>query len=302
MDVAYRIRSSWPILLAACLHLSWCGRSLADPMYTAIDLGSGSPTFGVDSIGNGTVTGANGLTYPFNPVQNSLPAQWQGSSQNVPNVVAPPVNGPDTYGNPAFAYSHSTLWGINSQGLAAGIDDWGVAGHIDNKEAFAIQQQPNGSWGTPVPLWAGLPDFGGANGVGILGISANGQILGSGYNMGQPPGYDAFPTGYGLFLYDAKSHSFTNLSNLIDSTMSPAKTNWYLNMPLGQIDNEGRILLSQDVNEGFSSGPGHTLLLIPQGLSPDAVPAPEPATWAVFAILLGGWMARRRLRSRADRK
>lgn len=293
MDVAYRIRSTWPILLAACLPLSWGGRALADPLYTAIDLGTGSPTYGVDPTGNGTVTGSNGLTYIFNPVQNALPAQWQGTSHDVPNIVAPPVGSPDTYGNPAFAYSHSTLWGINDQGLAAGIDDWGVAGHIDNKEAFAIQRQADGSWGTPIPLWSGLADFGAASGVGILGISANGRILGYGYNMGQLSGYDAWPTGSGLFVYDSKSHSFTNLSNLIDSTMSPAKVNWYLNTPSGQIDDQGRILIPGFVSEGFSSGSGHTLLLIPQGLSPDPVPAPEPATWAIFAVLLGGGMARR---------
>jgi hypothetical protein len=288
MDVGNKSRAIGPILLLASLHLLAAGAH-ADPVYTVIDLGTGAPTFGTTSNGQGTVTGSNGLTYAFDPTQGGSPPQ----GLSIPNVVAPPVGSPDTYGNPAYAYSHSTLVAINSQGLAAGLDDWGVDGHIANEEAFASQQQANGSWGTPIPLWAGVPNFGAAMGAGILGISSSGQILGYGYNMGQIPGYDATPMGYGLFLYDSKSQSFTNLSTLIDSMMSPAQTNWFLNTPSGQIDNQGRILLSQAAYEG-SSGPLHTLLLVPQGVSVDPVPAPEPATWAIFATLIGGWMARKR--------
>jgi hypothetical protein len=290
MDVGNRLRAIGPILLLASLHLLAAGAQ-ADPMYTVIDLGTGAPTFGTNSNGQGTVTGSNGLTYAF----NAMPVRSPVQPPNFPNVVAPPVGSPDTYGNPAYAYSNSTLVGINSQGLAAGLDVFGVDGHISNTEAFAVQQEANSSWGTPIPLWAGAPNFGMAFGVGILGISSSGQILGYGYNMGQLLGYDANPSAYGLFLYDSKSQSFTNLSNLIDSTMSPANTNWFLNnATVGQIDNQGRILLPQAAYEGYS-GPLHTLLLVPQGVSVDPVPAPEPATWAIFATLIGGWMARKRL-------
>jgi hypothetical protein len=292
MDVGNRSRAIGPILLLASLHFLAAGAQ-ADPVYTVIDLGTGAPTFGTNSNGQGTVTGSNGLTYTFNAMRVSSPVQ----PANFPNVVPPPVGNQDTYGDPAYAYSHSTLVAMNSQGLAAGLDVWGVSGHIVNSEAFAVQQQANGSWGTPIPLWSGVPNFGSAMGDGILGISSSGQILGYGYNMGQLSGYDATPIGYGVFLYDSKSQSFTNLSTLIDSTMSPAKTNWFLNTPLGQIDNQGRILLPQAAYEGYS-GPLHTLLLVPQGASADPVPAPEPATWAIFATLIGGWLARKRLRPR----
>jgi hypothetical protein len=262
-----------------------------------IDLGTGAPTFGTSSNGQAIVTGSNGLSYAFDASQVALPSQGVSTSQGIPNVVAPPIYNADTNGNPANAYSNSTLTAVNSQGLAAGFDVWGVAGHISNTEAFAVQQQANGSWGTPISLWEGAGNFVQAFGVGILGITPNGQVLGYGYNMGQPPSYDASPSGYGLFLYDSKSQSLTNLSNLIDSTMSSAQTNWFLNGPLGQIDNQGRILLPFEAYEGYS-GPLHTVLLVPQGLSVDPVAAPEPATWAIFATLIGGWMVRKRLRSR----
>ena len=226
MDVRNGIRAIVPILLVAGLHLL-ATRAEADPLYTVIDLGTGAPTLATNSNGQGTVTGSNGLTYTF----DTTPSQGLNTSQGIPNLVPAPVGNQDTYGNPAYAYSQSSLVAMNSQGLAAGLDDWGVAGHIDNSEAFAIQQQANGSWGTPIPLWSGAADFGRASGDGILGISPNGQILGVGYNMGQMPAYDAFPTGYGLLLYDSKTQSFTNLSTLIDSTMSPSNSNWFLKPP-----------------------------------------------------------------------
>jgi hypothetical protein len=290
MDVRNGVRAIAPILLWASLHLL-TARAQAEPLYTVIDLGTGAPTLGTNSNGQGTVTGSNGLTYAFDPTQSGSPPQ----GLSIPNVAAPPVGSPDAYGNPAYAYSNSTLDGMSTQGLAAALDVFGVYGHIGNSEAFAVQLQANGSWGTPLPLWAGVPEFGMAVGDGILGITPSGQILGFGYNMGQPPSYDANLSGYGLLLYDSKSQSYTNLSNLIDSTLSPANTNWFLNNAgVGQIDNQGRILLPQAAYEG-DSGPLHTLLLVPQGVSVDPVPAPEPATWAIFATLIGGWMARKRL-------
>ena len=86
MDARNRARSGRLILFAACLHLLIGAAALADPIYTVIDLGTSTVT-GVDSSGNGTVTGSNGLTYTFNPVQNYLPAQWTNTTQGVPIVV-----------------------------------------------------------------------------------------------------------------------------------------------------------------------------------------------------------------------
>ena len=296
MDVRKSLRAVWPILLAAFLHHSAGINAQADPMYTMIDLGTGPAVGSVGANGDGTITGSNGQTYTFNPAQNALPAQWTNTSVGVPMPVAPPTGSPDTNGNPNYAYSQSTLTFMNSQGLAAGLDVSGVSGHLSNSEAFLTQQQADGSWGTPIPLWSGESTFSrGGSGAGILGISQNGQVLGIGYNLGQLVGYGSNPSGYGLFLYDSNLKSFTNLSTLINSTSTPGNTNWFLNSPYAQIDSQGRILLTNSVTEGYP-GTTHSLLLVPEGLSAGPVATPEPATWAIFATLTIGWMARKRLR------
>jgi hypothetical protein len=296
MDVRDGIRSVRRYLLAVGAVLALGASTQADPIYSVIDLGAGSVTYG-SSGGNGTVIGSNGLTYIFNSDQGQSWPQGIDPSQGVPIIAAPPVGSPDTYGNPAYAYSHSTLVDMNRQGLAVGLDDFGVAGHIDNSEAFAVQRQPDGSWGMPIALWAGEANFGRAAPAGILGISPGGQILGFGYNMGLGPGYDAPAMGYGLFLYDAKTQSFTNLSTLIGATQSAAGPNWFLNGPTAKIDDQGRILIVDNAYAGYP-GTAHSLLLVPQGTPTDMTAAPEPATWAIFSLLIGGWAARRRLRSR----
>jgi hypothetical protein len=297
MDVRDLLRAIWPFLLVFGFHLSNGAGVHADPMYTVIDLGTGPLTYGADTNGDGTVTGSNGLTYIFNSLQYNSSAPSSNTTQVVPIPVAAPTGVGDTNGDPNYAYSYVTNFAVNSQGLGVGYDVFGVDGHLSNTQVFATQLQANGAWGQPIYLWSGEASFGVSSaGVGILGVSPNGQILGYGYNMGQIPSYDAMPSGFGLYLYDTKSQSFTNLTNLIDSTVSPANTNWFLNMPFGQIDNQGRILLTQEVYEG-DGGPLHSLLLVPDGVSADPVVAPEPATWAIFASLIGGWMVRKCLRA-----
>lgn len=300
MDVRDGIRSIRRLWLAAGLALGVVAPAHADPIYNAIDLGTGSVTYGVDSSGDGTVTGSNGLTYAFNPSQNDLPAQWSTTSRGVPIVASPPTGSQDTYGDPDNAYSFSHLISMNSQGLAAGIDASGVSGHLGNSEAFLTQQQANGSWGTPIPLWSGSQTLSEStwSGIGILGVAANGQVLG--YGVENPSGPD-FPV---LYLYDTKTRTLTNLSSLINSmTWAGAAQglpalqgpDWNLSGVLGQIDDQGRILVQ--ATEG-ATGPVHNLLLVPEGVSSDPIATPEPTTWAIFATLIVGWMARERLRSR----
>lgn len=306
MDVRNRARSGRVILFAGCLHLLMGATALADPTYTIINLGTGSPTYGVDSSGNGTVTGSNGLTYTFNPVQNYLPAQWSNTTQGVPIVYPAPTNWVEAtspiYPYSNLAYSYSNLIAMNNQGLAAGINLWGIQGYQNNSEVFLTQQQANGSWGTPIPLWSGI-----ASGstmvwpyVGIAGISPNGQVLGYGSIIEQGV--------YGAaikYLYDSKTQSLTNLTSLINSM------NWS-DAPTGtlQLDNQGRILTQALQSALWPAPPPATpfpgdqvgqsvyLLLIPQGVSADPIPVPEPESWAVFATLIGGLIAHKRLRSR----
>lgn len=303
MDVArtarpFRIRR---ILLIAGLHLAAGGLAHADPMYTAIDLGTGNLTYGVDSSGNGTVTGSTGQTYLFNPAQNYLPSQWTGMSVGVPTVEPAPVGSPLTNGNPSYAYSSSTLSIMNSHGLAAGINFYGVDGHLGSSEAFLTQMQASGSWGAAIPLWAGTMTMGEPySEIGIEGIAANGQILGHGV---VDPNVNGPET---LFLYDTKTQSLTNLTNLVNAMtwtnstrLSPGQIpTWMLQNVNGHIDDQGRLLVQATEGQG---GPVHNLLLIPDNLPGNQVLAPEPAAWAAFALLIGGLVAHRRFRGRAGR-
>ncbi|MGO8903094.1 MAG: hypothetical protein ACLQU5_32850 [Isosphaeraceae bacterium] len=292
MDVRNRARSGGVIFFAACLHLLMGATALADPLYTIIDLGT-SPTYGVDSSGNGTITGSNGLTYTFNPVQNYLPAQWNNTTQGVPIVYPAPVGLstatiPFDPNSPNFAFSYSYLNYMNSQGLAAGVNLVGVQGHDSNSEVFLTQLQANGSWGAPIPLWSGGMSSYGPGMLptsAITGISPNGQVLGFGGRQWQ------FPSDT-KYLYNTKTQSLTNLTSLIISM------NWD-DQPasLLKLDNQGRILTqATPLGPGYSSP--HTLLLIPQGVSADPIPVPEPESWAVFATLIGGLIVHKRLRSR----
>jgi hypothetical protein len=289
MDVWNCARPRRWILLAAGLQLMIGTSALADPLYTAIDLGPGNPTFG-----NGTVTGSNGQTYAFNPVQNYLPAQWQNTTQGVPIVDPAPVNSPFTNGDPNYAYSYSDMIAMNSQGLGVGINHWGVDGQLENTEAFVTQLQPNGTWGTPTQMWAGTTEYAiGQSLLGIDGITSNGLVLGTGI----PPTGATGTTDYDvrLLLYDTKTNTVTNLNNLVTSLTPPGQSlPWLLNGPIGQLDNDGRILVQiQSV-----SGQSDELLLVPQGVSAAPLATPEPATWAIFATMIGGCAAYQRLHTR----
>jgi hypothetical protein len=298
MDVTRGARPIRLALLIAGLHLAFAAVAHADPMYTAIDLGTGSLTYGVDSSGNGTVTGSNGQTYIFNPAQNYLPSQWANTTVGVPIVQPAPVGNPDTYGNPNNAYSYGMLSAMNGQGLASGINAYGVYGHFGWAEAFITQQQANGSWGSPIALWPGSQNFGswGTN-IGITGVSADGQVLGYGVQSS-----DEINPITQLFLYDTKTHALTNLTDIINAMLRTNPTSqtpyWLVDATHAQFDEHGRILVP--VSQGVH-GPMQNLLLIPESAPPDQVPAPEPAAWATFALLIGGWMAHGRIRAMAGR-
>lgn len=298
MDVSNRIRFLGRLWLAGVILLGMTAISRADALYQVIDLGTGAATVGTDASGNGTVTGSNGQTYLF----DQTPGQSPANTPSLPTPVGAPVGDLMTYGNPNYAFSDSTLAAMNSQGLAVGFDNFGVAGHLSNTEVFATQLQPNGTWGPATPLWTGsvgMNGYGG-DGMGVLGISQTGQILGYGYSLygGSSSLADAYTGSSSLFLYDSTTRAITSVSQLLGGAMSSSGAPWIIDGPQAQIDAQGRILLD-DVLDGYP-GATHSLLLVPEGL-PAADPAavPEPSTWAMFASVIGGWMVHRRLRARA---
>jgi hypothetical protein len=292
MEVRRITRLGWLFSLCACLELGSTSRALPAPAYTIVDLGEGSLANGTGSGGTGTVTGSTGLAYTFIPSQNDLPAKWTGTTAGVPIVALAPVWDPRTYGNPNYAYSHSTLVSMNAQGLGAGINSYGVDGHQATADVFLTQLQPDGTWGSATSLWSGLRTFSGreAYQAGIFGVSSSGQVLG--FGAASP----VVNSPNVLFLYDSKTGSLTNLSELVNSsawTTPPGLPlvklpTWYPSAASGQLDDQGRILIQ--ATQGGYDGPEHNLLLVPQGLSADPLSVPEPAAWSVFATLLGGWL------------
>jgi hypothetical protein len=251
--------------------------------FCVIDLGTGSPTYGTDSSGDGTVTGTNGSTYAFNPVRDYLRAQWSNLSHDIPIVQPAPIyETAATHNNPMYAYSHSSLLQMNENGLAVGIDLYGVDGHTGNTIAFLTQLQANGTWGTPIALWSGRATHGGGAipTLSILGISSNGQVLG--YGVDNPALDDQI--NY-LYYYDIKSQMKININTVIGS----------MGGGHAQLDDDGRVLVQ--AYHGYQEDP-HNLLLVPNGVSADPLAVPEPATWAVFATMIVGAMAHKRIRSR----
>lgn len=141
--------------------------------------------------------------------------------------------------------------------------------------------------------------------IGIDGISPNGQALGIGYDNSRYISSGGwYPPVPNLYYRDIDKDDSVNISSLIDSTKwttSAQATDgrspyWHLSVySMNQLDNDGRVLVQ--ATQGDSGSP-HTLLLVPDGVSVDPPPVPEPATWAVFATLIVGAMAHKRIRTR----
>lgn len=261
LDV-YATSLKWPrpLMLAAVACLILANRAEAVPTYTITDLGTSLDT--------------SWFTNSPNDLPANSPLSWQG----VPTVMpAPPVSSDFAYGNPDFVYTESRLSTMNANGLAAGVNYYGVSGHEGNSVAMYAQLMPDGSWGNAHALWQGSTTYFGAltSDASIVGISNTGLIFGSG-----PP----FPAGPTYYLYDVNSGTQTTLGDLLKN--SPWMTPW------GKaIDADGRLLVWAQPLGDFNAK-WHELLLTPEGLSPPNT-VPEPTTFAVFAALFGGILVRR---------
>jgi hypothetical protein len=284
------------------------------PSYTVTDLGSGNATLSTSAGGSIPVnltapfdgsfasvvsSAANGAqitsvsdgqaTYPFAFAPSTVLTSYQGIMTNFPLAVAPPVNGPGSYGDPAFAYSTVFSPSMNANGIVVAIDSAGVYGHQGESSVYYVQRNADGSWGLPNVVWTGTTQFGqGPNigGVVIAGINNLNQIVGLNYN----PNY---PSLYNAVLYDIGTHTLTNLSAL------PGLAGYTNIVPIA-IDDQGRILVEASPVPGSGVQSEQTLLLTPAGGPGNEVGVPEPSSLAVMVLAMGAF-AVRRLRDRIRR-
>jgi len=244
--------------------------------YTVTDLGAGSPTFSTAASGNRLVIAPDGNTaYAFPQTANS--GLSGGALASIPLIDPPPAYSPDTYGNPANAFAYIQSAAMNANGTTAVLEVTGVVGHWYAGDAYYVQQNANGSWGTPVRMFSGQIDVdGSANanhgsaqqlGISIAGINNLNQVLG--FLQTGPNSWQSGP-----IVYNINTQRSIQLGNLNGN---------YLNVqPIAIADNGQLLLQGQPVATG---GPDHTLLLTPDGGSPNPLTlAPEPATWAVMAL------------------
>ena len=122
----------------------------------------------------------------------------------------PPVWDPMTYGNPNNAYSYSQGGLMNANGIAVAVDYYGVTDHYATGEAYYVQRNADGSWGTPVAMWYGQGQFPfgpSVPGVSVEGINKLNQVLGTMTGNMLTGSTDAA-------LYNINTGTLTDLSNL----------------------------------------------------------------------------------------
>jgi hypothetical protein len=267
--------------------------SRADPLtnLTLIDLGTGTPTFAMGANGGIVIAGSGLTAYPFQKAQDTSPDPKKLLSTGFPLPDRAPTQDPMTYGDPSRAYGILSNAHANGNGVVVGIEATGVAGHYGSSDVYFSQQAPDGSWGAPTHMWTGgPPSFMGLNWepiASITGINAKDEVLGSGtaQNAAGPFVHQT------ALLYNLDTKSLLDLSTL--AVLEAGR--WNTLSPIA-IDDRGRILLTGSP----LTGPDHTLLLTPEGVSSDplAVPAPEPGALAFAVLTITALTLRRAARSR----
>jgi hypothetical protein len=271
----------------------------ADPLttFTLTDLGPGTPTFAGDANGNGIVIAGNGRTaYAFQNAQDTSLSPQPLLSSHFPLPAQAPIGDPNTYGNPANAYSTLLNSITNGNGVYVAIDASGVYGHEGSSDVYYVKQNPDGSWSSPTGMWSGGVQFEGQANPGqasIIGLNKLNEVLGTGLGPAS--------NGLGLpqtYLYNVNSNSLLNLG-----TLAVLQAGGWNNIQPIAIDDQGRILLQASLPPGAGSGPEQTLLLTPQGVSSDPleVPAPEPGALALAVVTIAALTLRRIARNRRQR-
>lgn len=256
------------------------------PGYTITDIGPGTPVFSADTTGNGILTASNGQSYAFPQTPDTSFTTGQATTASIPVSVTAPTSDPLTYGNPLNAYAYVQAALMNANGIVAANEAYGVSGHYGSDDAFVVQRNPDGTWGSPVYMWSENEQFAQVASASVItSINNLNQVLGS---MGNGLYND---TGTDVVLYSLKTHTLTDLTQLLN-TLGRTYSNF---LPIA-LDDDGRILLSA---EYFNPGVGYSptrLLLTPDGVSsePLPVPAPEPGTWAVAFVAIAAIATHRR--------
>ena len=288
LNLRFIIRLAGSVIFLGVLH----SPAQADPLttFTLTDLGPGTPTYsngGIYSSGNGQTA------YTFQAAQaTSLNAQQLLSSGFPLLDSPPPVTAPGAYGDPMNVYSTLSNPITNGNGVIVGVDSSGVYGHDGISDSYFVKQNPDGTWSGPAGMWSGGVQFQGFATPGeasITGINALNEVLGVGSQEAvNGPG---LPQTY---LYNINTNSLLNLN-----TLGVLQAGWVNVTPIA-IDNQGRILLEAALPPTAGSGPEHTLLLTPQGLSspPVETPAPEPGGLALAVVTVAALALRRAVRNR----
>jgi hypothetical protein len=278
-------------LLASLLATVLASPAHADPLtipgYTVTDLGAGTPTFSTDAAGNGILTTASGQVYAWQPTNNTVLTQAQILAGHFPFGPNPYASSPDTYGNPAFAYQTVVSAIENSNGIVAATTASGVSGHYGYVGVAPVLVGSSGIWSLipGVEGWSSNEQFvGQPSGVpGLLvGLNNLNEMLG---NVGVDPEHDSLTDPV---VYKVGSNTLTDLATLLSA--NPQNT--FGGFQALSLDADGRILLSAGTI-GPQTPQYVELLLTPTGLSADPleVPAPEPGTLAIAALVIAGVVA-----------
>jgi hypothetical protein len=268
-------------LLFGVAGTSACADPITIPGYTVTDLGSAAPSFSTDASGNGVLNAGNGQIFAFSQTPNTtvIPA-------NVP-LPASPSAGPWSYAT-VFNYLQNGV--MNASGMVTGVDISGVGDKYYSQTVFAVQYNPNGTWGQPITLYQGLTEpgaMGVERTVSVVGLSKMNEVL-----IGDRTP-DSLSTD-GAYVYNMNTGKLTDLQFFFPKVS-------YLDPNALAIDDDGRILLSATSSFNITaSGDLTYLLLTPDGLSaaPLEVAAPEASTLAVMVVAIAAFAAHRGFRCR----
>lgn len=269
-----RGRRSMEIAGVALLLAQLIPAANADPItvpgYTVTDLGGGAgpPTFTTDSSGNGVVIASNGLTYSFQQTPNNVLSSGQ--------LATLPLHETSWGGEsnvPSFPFNAYTSGVVNSNGVVMATYNTPDVSHEYLSSIYAVQRNPDGTWGQPTLVQSSGPLFDGSSSGGspIAYLSKSNEIVSALAPSNNLP--------YSVLVYNMSTNSVFSLSQLLSST-------GYAAMYPRAISDSGQIVLSAIADNPAAGFPQTNILLTPDGVSsaPIEAPVPEPGAMAVMLL------------------